>query len=140
MQLSIASEDKVFVVILFDRAARVLFGCSADEFFNFTMLNPSAGNINNQIQGSFIYFFLIGNGIYRCFVPSGKILTFVYMAIAVTAGKILEGEMFEMKLSKPKINGNAQNLRAVAVSPLCSDFVPAMETLKKLYRVGGSQP
>ncbi|OVA17990.1 Replication factor A [Macleaya cordata] len=96
--LSIASEDKVFVVILFDRAARVLFGCSADEFFNFTELNPSA---------------------------------------AVTAGRVLEGEMFQMKLSKPK-NGNAQHLRAVSVSPLRSDFSPAVETLKKLYGVGPS--
>ncbi|XP_068646511.1 uncharacterized protein [Aristolochia californica] len=38
--LSIASESKVMVVICFDRAARVLFGCSADDFFNFAKFNP----------------------------------------------------------------------------------------------------
>ncbi|GMP88819.1 hypothetical protein CsSME_00040661 [Camellia sinensis var. sinensis] len=38
--MSIASDTKVFVVIMFDRAARVLFGCSADEFFDFAKLHP----------------------------------------------------------------------------------------------------
>ncbi|KAF8403122.1 hypothetical protein HHK36_011216 [Tetracentron sinense] len=94
--LSVASETKVFVVICFDRAARVLFGCSADEFFHFAKLNPFA---------------------------------------AVTAGKVLEGEMFRMTLSKPK-NGNAQHLRVASVVPLSSGFCPAIETLRKLYGVG----
>ncbi|XP_052195125.1 uncharacterized protein LOC127803125 [Diospyros lotus] len=40
--LSIASDTKVFVVIMFDRAARVLFGCSADEFFDFAKFHPFA--------------------------------------------------------------------------------------------------
>ncbi|XAR60017.1 hypothetical protein NMG60_11033240 [Bertholletia excelsa] len=40
--MSIASDTKVFVVIMFDRAARVLFGCSADEFFDFAKLHPFA--------------------------------------------------------------------------------------------------
>lgn len=31
-------------MICFDRAARVLFGCSADEFFDFVKLHPFAGN------------------------------------------------------------------------------------------------
>ena len=31
---------KVFVVIMFDKAARVLFVCSADEFFDFAKLHP----------------------------------------------------------------------------------------------------
>ncbi|XP_042496913.1 uncharacterized protein LOC122075808 [Macadamia integrifolia] len=94
--LSVATENKVFVVICFDRAARVLFGCSADEFFEFGKLNPCS---------------------------------------AVTVGKVLEGEMFQMTLSKPK-NGNAQHLRVVSVFPLRSDFSPAINTLKKLYSVG----
>lgn len=42
-QMSIATDTKVFVVIMFDRAARVLFGCSADEFFDFAKTHPYAG-------------------------------------------------------------------------------------------------
>ncbi|CAA0822388.1 Unknown protein [Striga hermonthica] len=40
--MSIATDTKVFVVIMFDRAARVLFGCSADEFFDFAKTRPYA--------------------------------------------------------------------------------------------------
>ncbi|PIN07303.1 hypothetical protein CDL12_20133 [Handroanthus impetiginosus] len=40
--MSIATDAKVFVVIMFDRAARVLFGCSADEFFDFAKTHPYA--------------------------------------------------------------------------------------------------
>nr|GMD19008.1 Translation initiation factor IF-2 like [Ipomoea batatas] len=40
--VSIATDTEVFVVILFDRAARVLFGCSADEFFEFAKTRPFA--------------------------------------------------------------------------------------------------
>ncbi|CAA3022730.1 Hypothetical predicted protein [Olea europaea subsp. europaea] len=40
--MSIATDTKVFVVIMFDRAARVLFGCSADEFFDFAKTHPFA--------------------------------------------------------------------------------------------------
>ena len=56
---------------------------------------------------------------------------------AVSASRILEGEMFKMTLSKPK-NGNAQHLRVVSVVPLRTGFQPAIETLRKLYgkRVG----
>ena len=43
LQMSIASDTKVFVVVMFDRAARVLFGCSADEFFDFAKLHPFSG-------------------------------------------------------------------------------------------------
>ncbi|KAI3859386.1 hypothetical protein MKW92_032158 [Papaver armeniacum] len=93
--VSIAKSEEVFVVVMFDRVARVLIGCSADEFFNFTMVNPSA---------------------------------------AVTASKLLEGKMFQMKLSKPKMNGNAQHLRAISVTPLCSDFTPAIKNLKEIYK------
>ena len=41
--MSLASDTKVFTVICFDGAARVLFGCSADEFFDFAKLHPFAG-------------------------------------------------------------------------------------------------
>ncbi|KAL5709892.1 hypothetical protein ACHQM5_020522 [Ranunculus cassubicifolius] len=40
--LSIAVETKVFVVVCFDRAAKTLFGCSADELFDFAKINPFA--------------------------------------------------------------------------------------------------
>lgn len=91
--MSIASDTKVFVVVMFDRAARVLFGCSADDFFDFAKLHPFS---------------------------------------AVTAGKVLEGEMLRVTLSKPK-NGNAQHQRVVSVVPLRSGFRPAIETLRELY-------
>lgn len=96
--MSIASDTKVFTVICFDRMAKVIFGCSADEFFDFAKLHPFA---------------------------------------AVSASRILEGEMFKMTLSKPK-NGNAQHLRVVSIVPLRTGFQPAIETLRKLYgkRVG----
>lgn len=43
-QMSLASDTKVFTVICFDRAAKVLFGCTADEFFDFAKLHPFSGN------------------------------------------------------------------------------------------------
>lgn len=95
--MSIATDTKVFVVIMFDRAARVLFGCSADEFFDFAKIHPFA---------------------------------------AITAGKVLEGEMLRVTLSKPK-NGNAQHLRVVSVVPLRSSFQPAIVGLSELYQVRG---
>ncbi|XP_027148402.1 uncharacterized protein LOC113748984 [Coffea eugenioides] len=95
--MSIATDTKVFVVVMFDRAARVLFGCSADEFFDFAKIHPFA---------------------------------------ATTAGKVLEGEMLRVMLSKPK-NGNAQHLRVASVVPLQSSFQPAIVTLRKLYQVRG---
>ncbi|KAK1398362.1 Translation initiation factor IF [Heracleum sosnowskyi] len=91
--MSVASDTEVFVVVMFDRAARVLFGCSADDFFHFAKLHPFS---------------------------------------ALTAGKILEGEMLRVTLSKPK-NANAQHERVVSVVPLCSGFSPAIETLRQLY-------
>ncbi|ERM98473.1 hypothetical protein AMTR_s00072p00163070 [Amborella trichopoda] len=93
--MSVASGNKVMVVICFDKAARVMFGCSADEFFDFAKVNPFA---------------------------------------VVTAGQILEGEMFGMKLSMPR-SGNAEHLRATSVVPLHSGFQPVIQTLKKMYRV-----
>lgn len=44
-QVSIATDTKVLNVICFDRAARILFGCSADEFFDFAKIHPFAGKI-----------------------------------------------------------------------------------------------
>lgn len=42
-QMSIATDKEVQTVICFDRVAKVLFGCSADEFFDFAKLHPFAG-------------------------------------------------------------------------------------------------
>ncbi|KAK9663982.1 hypothetical protein RND81_14G011200 [Saponaria officinalis] len=93
--ISVASDTRVFTVICFDRAAKLLFGCSADEFFNFSQIHPFA---------------------------------------AENAGKMLEGEMCRMTLSKPK-NGNAQHLRVASVVPFSSGFRPVIQSLKQLYRV-----
>ncbi|CAH2060339.1 unnamed protein product, partial [Thlaspi arvense] len=46
--ISIATETTVKTVICFDRAATLLFGCSADEFFHFTKLNPLTATMVNQ--------------------------------------------------------------------------------------------
>ncbi|XP_073158214.1 uncharacterized protein [Henckelia pumila] len=95
--VSIATDTKVFVVVMFDRAARVLFGCSADEFFEFAKTHPHA---------------------------------------AMTAGRVLEGEMLTVTLSNPN-NGNAQHQRVVSVVPLRTGFQPAIETMRELYHVRG---
>ncbi|KAK1421631.1 hypothetical protein QVD17_24117 [Tagetes erecta] len=47
--MSLATDTKVFVVVLFDRAARVLFGCSAQEFFHFTNIHPFSGETASKI-------------------------------------------------------------------------------------------
>ncbi|PSR86560.1 Translation initiation factor IF-2 like [Actinidia chinensis var. chinensis] len=53
--MSIASDTKVFVVVMFDRAARVLFGCSADEFFDFAKLHPfSAETAAKVLEGEML--------------------------------------------------------------------------------------
>ncbi|KAF7119413.1 hypothetical protein RHSIM_Rhsim13G0099600 [Rhododendron simsii] len=53
--MSIASDTKVFVVVMFDRAARVLFGCSADEFFDFAKLHPfSAETAAKALEGEML--------------------------------------------------------------------------------------
>ncbi|KAL1332632.1 hypothetical protein AAHE18_11G041500 [Arachis hypogaea] len=36
----VATETKVFGVICFNRVVKVLFGCSADDFFHFAKLHP----------------------------------------------------------------------------------------------------
>ncbi|XP_039139005.1 uncharacterized protein LOC120276348 [Dioscorea cayenensis subsp. rotundata] len=40
--ISIATSDKVLIVICFDRATRAIFGGSADEFFDLCELHPDA--------------------------------------------------------------------------------------------------
>ncbi|XP_031388143.1 uncharacterized protein LOC116201155 [Punica granatum] len=40
--MSVATDEKVFTAVCFDRTARVIFGCSADEFFEFAKLHPFA--------------------------------------------------------------------------------------------------
>ncbi|KAM7278492.1 hypothetical protein ACFE04_005626 [Oxalis oulophora] len=47
--VSIATDKKVFTVIIFDRAAKVLLGCSADEFFNFANYHPFAAQNMSKI-------------------------------------------------------------------------------------------
>ncbi|KAL2938461.1 RNA-directed RNA polymerase catalytic subunit [Bienertia sinuspersici] len=50
--MSIASDTRVFRVICFDRAAKVLFGCSADEFFDFAKFHPYAAvNAGKFLEG-----------------------------------------------------------------------------------------
>ncbi|KAF9684791.1 hypothetical protein SADUNF_Sadunf04G0155200 [Salix dunnii] len=50
--VSIATDTKVLNVMCFDRAARVLFGCSADDFFHFSKLHPfAASNAAKILEG-----------------------------------------------------------------------------------------
>jgi hypothetical protein len=42
-QLSIATEDEVFVAMAFDRIAQKLMGCSADELLRFSAFHPFVG-------------------------------------------------------------------------------------------------
>ncbi|XP_059314697.1 uncharacterized protein LOC132065360 isoform X2 [Lycium ferocissimum] len=54
-KVSIATEKKVIVVIMFDRAAKVLFGCSADEFFDFAKTHPfAAANVGKALEGEML--------------------------------------------------------------------------------------
>ncbi|XP_078168957.1 replication factor-A carboxy-terminal domain protein [Carex rostrata] len=47
--LSIATFDRVLVVISFDRAARILLGCPAHEFFQFCSAHPGAARKAGQL-------------------------------------------------------------------------------------------
>ena len=47
-QVSIATEDCAIVVVVFDRAARSLFGCSANEFLQFASQTPFAGTSHER--------------------------------------------------------------------------------------------
>ncbi|CAA7387715.1 unnamed protein product [Spirodela intermedia] len=40
--ISVATPDRVVAVMCFDRVAQGLFGCPADEFFDFCRVNPDA--------------------------------------------------------------------------------------------------
>ncbi|XP_017983172.1 PREDICTED: uncharacterized protein LOC108663466 [Theobroma cacao] len=49
---SIATDTKVLNVVCFDRAAKVIFGCSAQQFFDFATLHPyAAKNASNALVG-----------------------------------------------------------------------------------------
>ncbi|KAH9326153.1 hypothetical protein KI387_006331, partial [Taxus chinensis] len=82
--LSVATDKRVMIVICFDKPAKVLMGCSADELFDFSCANPFA---------------------------------------LEAAERILEGQMFQMVLRKPR-SGNAQHMRIDSIMPLASDFQP----------------
>ncbi|KAK7272180.1 hypothetical protein RJT34_28620 [Clitoria ternatea] len=47
--MSVATDTEVLTVICFDRVARLLFGCSADDYFHFAKLHPFSGDSLNQI-------------------------------------------------------------------------------------------
>ncbi|RDX81945.1 hypothetical protein CR513_37331, partial [Mucuna pruriens] len=51
--MSVATDTEVLTVICFDRVARLLFGCSADEFFEFAKRHP--------FSGIYILFFVLFN-------------------------------------------------------------------------------
>ncbi|KAG6522710.1 hypothetical protein ZIOFF_019861 [Zingiber officinale] len=47
--VSVGTVDKVLVVVFFDRAARVLMGCSADEWAAFLGAQPSARELAGEL-------------------------------------------------------------------------------------------
>ena len=79
--MSIASDTKVFVVIMFDRAARVLFGCSADEFFDFAKSHPSAGTVPTSIPFSRFFVGILRHFEWKCY------LTFRVCLESTSSGK-----------------------------------------------------
>ncbi|KAG0454447.1 hypothetical protein HPP92_025751 [Vanilla planifolia] len=48
--LSVATSETVLPVVCFDRAARVLIGCSADELFDFCTSHSSAAEMMGEIM------------------------------------------------------------------------------------------
>ncbi|XP_022741346.1 uncharacterized protein LOC111292949 [Durio zibethinus] len=49
---SIATDTRVITVVCFDRDARVIFGCSAQQFFDFATQHPDAAkNANHALVG-----------------------------------------------------------------------------------------
>ncbi|ESW22144.1 hypothetical protein PHAVU_005G131100 [Phaseolus vulgaris] len=48
--MSVATDTEVLTVICFDRVAKLLLGCSADEFFHFAKLHPFSGVTLNEIM------------------------------------------------------------------------------------------
>ncbi|KAK7305524.1 hypothetical protein VNO77_43430 [Canavalia gladiata] len=50
--MSVATHTQVLTVICFDRVSTLLFGCSADHFFNFAKLHPfSEITVNEILEG-----------------------------------------------------------------------------------------
>ncbi|XP_024357374.1 uncharacterized protein [Physcomitrium patens] len=47
--MSICTDKSAMVVVVFDRAARNLFGCSADEFLRFFSQNPTAMEMASEV-------------------------------------------------------------------------------------------
>ncbi|KAK9078520.1 hypothetical protein SSX86_002577 [Deinandra increscens subsp. villosa] len=53
--MSVATDKEVFVVVLFDRSARLLFGSSAQVFFDFTNIHPFSGeNASKILEGEML--------------------------------------------------------------------------------------
>ncbi|XP_073015666.1 uncharacterized protein [Primulina eburnea] len=112
----IVTDSKVFVMIMFDRAARALFGCSAGEFLTLPRL--------------------ILMLVHRVRLHSKTDQFWFYILTSMTAGRVLEGEMLTVTLSNPN-SGNAQHQRVVSVVPLRTGFQPAIETMRESYHVRG---
>ncbi|TYH98603.1 hypothetical protein ES332_A11G008000v1 [Gossypium tomentosum] len=106
---SIGTETRVMNVVAFDRAAQVIFGCSAQEFFDFSILHPCAalGVLSNH-----------------------GVCLLVHNTVKI-ASKVLVGELLKVTLNTPK-RGKAEHLRMTNIVPMSSDFEPVIETLKKV--------
>nr|GEU83632.1 hypothetical protein [Tanacetum cinerariifolium] len=53
--MSVATDTKVIVVVAFDRAAKVLFGCSAQHFLDFANIYPfSAETASKILEGEML--------------------------------------------------------------------------------------
>lgn len=81
MQISIATDTKVKVVICFDRAARVLFGCSADEFVDFAKVHPFAGIFFSFFLS--LFFFSQFPSFFIFFIGSATLLLFSNVMLAI---------------------------------------------------------
>lgn len=116
--MSIATDTSVKTVICFDRAATVLFGCSADEFFHFTKINPSAGTLQS------LHWKL------KRLSKFWNDLLIVSVAASM-ANQVFDGEMLRVTLTRPH-NRNAQHMRVTSIVPLRSGFQPAIITLRQI--------
>ncbi|MBA0588881.1 hypothetical protein Gorai_017659 [Gossypium raimondii] len=106
---SIGTETRVMNVVAFDRAAQVIFGCSAQEFFDFSILHPCAalGVLSNH-----------------------GVCVLVHNTVKI-ASKVLVGELLKVTLNTPK-RCKAEHLRMTNIVPMSSDFEPVIETLRKV--------
>ncbi|MBA0740804.1 hypothetical protein Gogos_013990 [Gossypium gossypioides] len=109
VHFSIGTETRVMNVVAFDRAAQVIFGCSAQEFFDFSILHPCAalGVLSNY-----------------------GVCVLVHNTVKI-ASKVLVGELLKVTLNTPK-RGKAEHLRMTNIVPMSSDFEPVIETLRKV--------